>query len=270
MNATQLRIFLCILVSITSSYSFSAAKKLNPEKTSNLDGSIDTAGPSEHEEESRDEIEDALQKAKKPKKFDDTKKKEYRPQTAADGILGPSAINRLDKSSEWLFAASMRLYGDVDEFGQLEMVDLGLRYGRFATPNFKYGLEASQTSFSYKIETIGLDPFGDPSKELGISKGSGQTFKPFIQYILSNSFSAKANLRYSMGKLNDVDFTMTGVDAALGNQWSWDSFTLSFDYLTYGKNLSWKFGEADVLKGAKKGPITSFGQGLNLAMGFAF
>ncbi|RYZ92101.1 MAG: hypothetical protein EOP06_05260 [Proteobacteria bacterium] len=185
--------------------------------------------------------------------------------------FGPQRLSREGKTSEWMAILSYRVYGSEDSHGQLNLFDKGIHYARFITPNFKYGIDAALTSYTYGVKTdLFIGQNDEPHSVISHKVGSGYSIRPHLQYLFADSFSVKAFYRIGQGTLSEKKFTLSGYDLALGNQWNFDSITVSFDYLTYGKNSSWKFDNEDALKGAKKGPITSLGMGMNFGIGKVF
>lgn len=154
-----------------------------------------------------------------------------------------------------LFVDYSTFVTDQEDFSPLAY---GLKGYLFHDRDLKYGVSVAVENFQLnddESDVIVTAPAGDRIRQRNIDiEGTAVRFGVHAQYFVENSMNAQISLFGASGKtekdggIEAQYYGRTGMTLALGNQWSWEDFTLSWNWLSLTYNFSAKVGGMNLLK----------------------
>ena len=171
-----------------------------------------------------------------------------------DDPFSSDAIRSKRTSSVELFVDYSTFVTDQEDFSPL---GYGLKGYFFQDSDLKYGVSVAVESFQLndnESDVIVTNPAGDRIQQRNIDiEGTAVRFGLHAQYFVENSMNVQFSLFGATGRtekdggIKAQYYGRTGVTLALGNQWSWEDFTLSWNWLSLSYHLSAKVGGIDLL-----------------------
>ncbi len=140
---------------------------------------------------------------------------------------------------------------DQEDFSPLAY---GLRYWHFQDRDLKLGASLAVERFQWNDDESDVVQGTQLRKRNIDVEGSAVRFGVHAQYFVENSLNAQLSLFGSAGKTekdagSDSQFYgRSGLTVNLGNQWSWEDFTLSWNWLSLTYNTTAKIGSTNLLK----------------------
>ncbi|RZA18225.1 MAG: hypothetical protein EOP10_21420 [Proteobacteria bacterium] len=171
-----------------------------------------------------------------------------------DDPSSSDAIRSRRAQSVEVFVDYSTFVTDQEDFSPIAY---GLKYSRFVDRDLKYGASIGVENFQLNDDESDVfveAPVGQQVIERNIDiEGSAVRLGVHGQYFVENSLNAQLSLFGSVGrteKEGTVDsqyYGRTAISISLGNQWSWEDFTLSWNWLSLTYNLNAKIGSTNLL-----------------------
>lgn len=164
------------------------------------------------------------------------------------------AIRTRRSQSVEVFADYSTFVTDQEDFSP---VAYGVKYYQFLDSDFKIGGSIAYEQFQLnddESDVIVTAAPGERVRERNIDiEGSAIRFAVHGQYFVENSMNAQISIFGATGETekegpNDSQYYgRSGLSLSLGNQWSWESFTLSWNWLSLTYNFNAKIGGTNLL-----------------------
>jgi hypothetical protein len=132
-------------------------------------------------------------------------------------------------------------------------VAYGVRGFLFKSADVKYGLSLAGEKLYYGFDEKNRQSVGSFTYENVKRTGSALRLAAHTQYFFDNSLNIGVSVFGASGQMNSGDgygddyYSRTGFSVGFGNQWSWQDYTVGFNWLTLTYNTTLKVGGDNLL-----------------------